>query len=327
MHSGDRMPEHRKSRLRRWYLPCLVLLTALAASEAAAWSEKPFDPKAGSRWLIVSELDRTETRVENGRRSMVALKKITRTELVFNAKLPDGGYRISFTRRATVASGDPREAALARIEGETMNNVAIRAVTDRNGKPLRVENLDEILARRKELVDRLATTVDAETAAVARRMLEGLTKVSDVEATRQLTDMEMLAMAQNSGLRPGETRNSTLESPSGIGPPLVKSREFSILQTDAATGNALMLLKESYTEESMREFLAVITRRSLGPGKATDERESDMRRMKMSFDNRFEIGVVDGMSRSLDATSTTSSDLLGNTMVIKDQRKVRISPL
>jgi hypothetical protein len=33
------------------------------------------------------------------------------------------------------------------------------------------------------------------------------------------------------------------------------------------------------------------------------------------------------MSRSLDATSTTSSDLLGNTMLIKDQRKVRISPL
>jgi hypothetical protein len=71
------------------------VLLALGATEAgaASWSEKPFNPKPGSRWLVVSDHDRTETRVENGSRSVVALRKTIKSELTFNAKMADGGYR------------------------------------------------------------------------------------------------------------------------------------------------------------------------------------------------------------------------------------------
>jgi len=146
--------------------------------------------------------------------------------------------------------------------------------------------------------------------------------VDEVGATTHLGDLELLAMAQNTGLRPGEKRRSTANVPSGIdGPPLSRARALSILRTDAATGNATMLLSESYTQESMREFTAAIAKRS------GDVRPSDMRRMKITLRNRYEIDVVDGMSRTLTEDSLTASTLLGNSMTIKDKRKVTVSPL
>lgn len=299
----------------------LLALTGTMAC-AASWTEKPFAPKIGSRWTLVSELDRTETRVENGSRSVVALKKTIRSELVFNEKTADGGYRITFTRQDTRASGDPGEVALAKIEGGVMNGLVIRATLDRNGKPMRVENLAEIRGKRQQIIDRLsATMADAEQVAALRRMLEGLTSVDEVGATSHLSDIELLSRAQNTGLKVGETRRTTTETPTGIGPPLAKLRALSISQTDAATGDALIVLTEAYTQESMRAFLAVIARRS---GQADPD---DMQRMKMSLDNRFEIGVVNGMSRTLSEDSVTASDLLGNTMVIKDTKKLTVSPV
>lgn len=308
--------------VRRCLHVAVVATVALASPQAlAAWTEKPFNPKIGSRWTLVSELDRTETRVENGSRGVVALKKTIRAELVFNEKTADGGYRITFTWRDAKASGDPNEVALVKIESAVMNGLAIRAVLDRNGKPLRVENLADIRSKRQEIIDRLSATMsDAQQVAALRRTLEGLTSVDEVGATSHLSDLELLSTAQNTGLRAGETRRTTKETPNGIGPPLAKVRELSIAQTDAATGDVLVLLTEAYSEESMRAFLSVVAKRA---GQANAD---DMQKMKMSLDNRFEIGVVDGMGRTLNETSVTASDLMGNTMTIKDARKVMVAP-
>lgn len=305
-------------------------MLALAGSAAATetWSEKPFNPRIGSRWTLVSELDRTETRVENGQRSVVALQKTIKSELIFNARMPDGGYRVTFIRRQTIPAGDAREVALVRIEGEVMNNLVIRALLDRNGKPLRVENLAEIRAKHRAIIERLAAgTASAETAAALRRMLDGMTKVDEVGATSHLGDVELLATAQNTGLKAGESRRTTSEVPTPVGSPMVKVREFAILQADAATGNVRARLTESYTEESMRAFLVALTQRGLGPGQAAADREKDMRAMKISLDNRYEIEVADGMGRAFTEESVTSSDLMGNTMLLRNKRKVTLSPM
>ena len=308
---------------------CRVGLTAVAAlaigsgdAVAAGWTEKPFNPAPGSRWQVVSELERSETTVEDGNRVVVNLKKKVTSELAFHEKTADGGYRITFMRTDTKASGDTRQVALIRIDHGIMKGLAIRAVTDANGKPLRVENVEDIRRKRQEIVDGFAATVPGGDKDAFLRVVEGLTTVDEVGATTHLGDLELLAMAQNTGLRPGEKRRSTANVPSGIdGPPLSRARELSILRTDAATGNATMLLSESYTQESMREFTAAIAKRS------GDVRSSDMRRMKITLRNRYEIDVVDGMSRTLTEDSLTASTLLGNSMTIKDKRKVTVSPL
>jgi hypothetical protein len=303
------------------FLAAAALAIGSVAAAAAGWTEKLFNPAPGSRWQIVSELERSETTVEDGNRVVVNLKKTVTSELVFHEKTADGGYRITFTRVGTKASGDTNAVELIRIDDGIMKGLAIRAVTDANGKPLRVENLADIRRKRQEIIDGFAKTVPADRDAFLR-VVEGLTNVDEVGATAHLSDLELLSMAQNTGLRVGEKRRTTADVPSGIdGPPLTRARELSILRTDAATGNATMLLTESYTQASMREFLATIAARS------GDVRPSDMRRMKMSFRNRYEIGVVDGMSRTLTEDSLTVSTLLGNSMAIKDKRKVTVSPL
>jgi hypothetical protein len=303
-------------------LAIAALALGSAQAIAAPWTEKPFNPAPGSRWQVVSELERSETTVEDGNRVVVNLKKTVTSELVFHEKTADGGYRITFTRTDTKASGDTREVALVRIDHGIMKGLAIRAVTDASGKPLRVENLADIRSKRQEIVDGFAATVPGADKEAFLRVVEGLINVDEVGATTHLADLELLVIAQNTRLRPGEKRRSTAAVPSGIdGPPLMRARELSILRTDAATGDATMLLTETYTQDSMREFMAVIAARS------GDVRPSDVRRMKMSFRNRFEIGVVDGMSRTLTEDSLTASTLLGNSMSIKDKRKVTVSPL
>jgi hypothetical protein len=308
-------------RMCRVSLAIAVLALGSAQAIAASWTEKPFNPAPGSRWQVVSELERAETTVEDGNRVVVNLKKTVTSELVFHEKTADGGYRITFARTDTKASGDSNAVELIRIEDGIMKGLTIRAVTDANGKPLRVENLADIRSKRQEIVDGFAKAVPAEREAFLRAV-EGLTNVDEVGAVAHLSDLELLAMAQNTGLRPGQKRRVTANVPSGIdGPPLTRARELSILRTDAATGNATVLLTESYTQASVREFLAAIAART------ADVRPSDMRRMNITFRNRFEIGVVDGMSRTLTEDSLTASTLLGNSMSIKDKRKVTVSPM
>src|SRR6476469_7624858 len=73
----------------------VVAALAIGSVEAAAagWTEKPFNPAPGSRWQVVSELERSETTVEDGNRVVVNLKKTVTSELVFHEKTADGGYR------------------------------------------------------------------------------------------------------------------------------------------------------------------------------------------------------------------------------------------
>ena len=113
---------------------CGVGLLAAAAlangsvEAAAGWTEKPFNPAPGSRWQIVSELARSETTVEDGNRVVVNLKKTVTSELVFHEKTADGGYRISYTRTDTKASGDTAQLGLIKIEHGIMNGLALSLI-------------------------------------------------------------------------------------------------------------------------------------------------------------------------------------------------------
>src|SRR5450432_3293421 len=132
-----------------------LALSCLPAA-AADWAERPFIPPIGIRWIIQMAISKEEFRHENGRDSV---KKSTRTvtsELTFEAKTATG-YRVVYRRTKFSYDGDADKAAVMRPALAALNNITLRLVTDANGKPLKVENLDDIKSGLRKMVDTLAT--------------------------------------------------------------------------------------------------------------------------------------------------------------------------
>jgi len=119
----------------------------------------------------------------------------------------------------------------------TLENIEYRGEMDASGKPLRVDNVDEVKAGLRKRVDRLAG-LDPANAATLRQTFAPLLDVDATSAVNSLDELPNLALAQTTGLKLGETRRSSFSEPSGISPPLVINRELSIAKADPASGDA-----------------------------------------------------------------------------------------
>lgn len=119
----------------------------------------------------------------------------------------------------------------------TLENIEYRGEMDASGKPLRVDNVDEVKAGLRKRVDRLAG-LDPANAATLRQTFAPLLDVDATSAVNSLDELPNLALAQTTGLKLGETRRSSFSEPSGIGPPLVINRELWIAKADPASGDA-----------------------------------------------------------------------------------------
>ena len=119
----------------------------------------------------------------------------------------------------------------------TLENIEYRGEMDASGKPLRVDNVDEVKAGLRKRVDRLAG-LDPANAATLRQTFAPLLDVDATSAVNSLDELPNLALAQTTGLKLGETRRSSFSEPSGISPPLVINRELSIAKADPTSGDA-----------------------------------------------------------------------------------------
>lgn len=298
----------------------LVAIFAGAAS-AADWVERRFDPPVGSRWIIQRDLVNEERRNENGQHSMeTSTMKIT-SELVIEAKTATG-YRIAYRRLTSSYDGTGDNVASARLSLSALENVVIRASTDQGGKPLRVENLDDVNKALRTMIDRLTSGggIDPQVATQVRTLLSGLTQFTPEQAAEaNLDEVPALAVAQNTGLRPGETRRETLRPPNAVGPAMVKLTALSIASADAASGDVRYAMTESYDPASMREVL-------LAAAGALGRDPEDMKKMEITLDGRTDFEVSGGMTRALHRQSTMKSNLMGNTLVITDRKDVTVTP-
>lgn len=298
----------------------LVSVVAGAAS-AAEWVERRYDPPVGSRWIIQRDLFSEERRNEDGRESVVSsMMKIT-SELVIEAKTATG-YRIAYRRLTSSYDGTGDNVAAARLSLSALENVVIRASTDQGGKPLRVENLDDVNKALCTMIDRLATGsgVDPQAAAVARKLLNGLTQLTPEQAAQgNLDEVPALAAVQNTGLKPGETRRGSDRPPNAVGPAMVKLTALSIASADAASGDVRYAMTENYDAVSIREFLLAVA------GQVGRDPE-DMKKMDITLDGRTDFAVSGGMTRALHRQSTMKSNLMGNTLVITDRKDVTVTP-
>lgn len=307
-------------RILRAILPAAAALAVVAAFAAAAqdWRERVYDPAPGSKWIIQRDLTTEETTVENGRTSVLAgTLKIT-SELTVESKTADG-FRVAYRRTRSQFDGNNHDPATMRAALAALDNILIRASTDRSGKPLRVENLDDIRNGLRKLVDGVAGRNPADAAQV-RALLGRMTTIDAVQAAQlYLDEVPLLSLGQNTGLKPGEVRRSTEQMPTPIGAPLVKTSTLSIAAADPATGKLRLALAESYDEASMRAFLTEL-------GRNAGLSASDVQTMKISLEARTEMDVEDGVTRRISRVSTTSNDRMGNRKVTVSRKLVTVTP-
>ena len=189
-------------------LALAATLACIAAARAADWVERPYDPPARSHWIIQSEyVTEADT---NGQHVQSSLT--TTAELIFERKTAEG-FRVTYIMRNAAYDGDARTAALISPASKALENLAIHATIAPNGMPLRVENLDEVLTAARTAIDGMTTPLAGKPeAAILRRMATGMLVTDEKRAPRlYLVSLATLALGQNTGLRPGETRSSVEE--------------------------------------------------------------------------------------------------------------------
>jgi hypothetical protein len=301
-------------------------ILALAASAAAAdWVEPTFNPPVGSRWIIQRDL--TEQTDDNGTLSASTLK-IT-SLLTIEAKAADG-LRVTYARTASSYDGDPEEAATSRPVLAALQGLVYRVVTDAAGKPLRVENLDEVIATQKKMVEALAAT--GKDPQIQAAVVKSLGDMAGVDAARAaelyLDELPNLAVGQNTGLKIGEVRRSAPTQHNMFGlSAFLKTTTLSIVSVDAASGEVHLTLTEVTDPDSMRAMLVGLYEKTRDSDPAEADRNIEqVKSMALSQETRTEFDVVDGMTRRTRSLSTTSRDLAGNKFIDTTRTSVSVSP-
>jgi len=271
-----------------------------------AAAEAVYDPPAGSRWIVETEIRGEETRPEGSTTSLAR----TRAELTVEQKTSDG-FRVSWVQRGATVEGNARSAVLQRAYMSVMENVVIRASTDLSGKPLRIDNLDEAKAAMRRSADAVAPQFADMPArrALFDQLMSELTEVSaEKAASVYVNALNLLATAQNTGMKPREFRLTSRPAENPLGGDALKSNErFELTDADAA-GRFTFVNVTSIDAASMNDFMRSFARSLLAASgdSVTPERVNLLvQSLVFSFGKRAEFEVEDGMTRKVSETSTT----------------------
>ena len=289
-------------------LALAATLACIAAVRAADWVERPYDPPAGSHWIIQSE-DVTEADT-NGQHVQSSLT--TTAELIFEQKTAEG-FRVTYIMRNAAYDGDARTAALISPASKALENLAIHATIAPNGMPLRVENLDEVLTAARTAIDGMTTPLAGKPeAAILRRMATGMLIADEKRAPRlYLVSLATLALGQNTGLRPGETRSSVEEVANPLnGVPIKTSTTLRIDSADPATGKVRLIRTRAFDADEAKAFL-----RKLVPPAGDQNLDNVMTQATMVLDSRTEMDVEGGMTRVVRQEDTATGTMLSRSFV------------
>ena len=289
-------------------LALAATLACIAAVRAADWVERPYDPPAGSHWIIQSE-DVTEADT-NGQHVQSSLT--TTAELIFEQKTAEG-FRVTYIMRSAAYDGDARTAALISPASKALENLAIHATIAPNGMPLRVENLDEVLTAARTAIDGMTTPLAGKPeAAILRRMATGMLIADEKRAPRlYLVSLATLALGQNTGLRPGETRSSVEEVANPLnGVPIKTSTTLRIDSADPATGKVRLIRTRAFDADEAKAFL-----RKLVPPAGDQNLDNVMTQATMVLDSRTEMDVEGGMTRVVRQEDTATGTMLSRSFV------------
>ena len=307
-----------------------AVFAAIAMFEIApAFAAEPvYDPPAGSRWVVETEARSEEVRPDGTATSMIK----TRGELTIEQKTTDG-FRISYVQRDATVEGNARSVPLSRAYMKVLENVVIRASTDPSGKPLHIDNLDEAKAAMRGAASGLVEQFDRRpaTRALFDQLMSELVEVDAGSAASVYIDaLAVLAVAQNTRLKPGEFRQITKPAENPLGGDALKSTErFELIAADAATARFKFANVTSVDAASMDEFMQSFARSLLAASgdSVTPERVRQLvSSMVFSFDKRAEFEVEGGMTRQVAETSRTVFRGMEQNLIQTDVRTIMVTP-
>jgi hypothetical protein len=316
-------------RLRRLAGGAVLVAAGLAATSsvvtAADWVERPFNPAVGSRWIVQS--DKTEKDEAGSSVVGTSTTKVTAL-LVYEDKLSDG-YRVTYRRTDSTYEGNADDPAAARAALSALQGHTYRAVTDLAGKPLRVENLGELRAALQKMVDDVAgSAADPQITSAAKKLMADLANVDEQQAAKKnLDELPVMALGQNSGLKLGEVRRQTIADPVPGASPLQNTTLLTVVEAAPDGAKVRLKLTETTDPESMRAMLTSFYQKLGASSPAVREQIDAVKEMQFTQETQTEIEVFDGMTRSLHAEMVTSKSLPGEGEVrITESKIVTVSP-
>ena len=305
-----------------------IAVAAIAMFDVApAFAAEPvYDPQVGSRWTIETEARSEEVRPDGTATSLIR----TRGELTIEQKTADG-FRISYVQRDATVEGNARSVPLSRTYVKLLENVAIHASTDPSGKPLHIDNLDEAKVAMREAASGLTEQFDRRpaTRALFDQLMSELVEVDAGHAASVYIDaLAVLAVAQNTGMKPGEFRQVTKPAENPLGGDALKSTErFELVDADAARLKFVNVT--SVDAADMNEFMQSFARSLLAASgdSVTPERVRQLvNSMVFSFDKRAEFEVEGGMTRKVAESSKTVFRGMEQNLIQTEMRTITVTP-
>jgi hypothetical protein len=295
----------------------------------AAFAAGPvYDPAVGSRWIVETESRGEEIRPDGTATSLIR----TRAELTIEQKTADG-FQISYVQRDATVEGNARSVPLRRAYMDVLENVVIRASTDRSGKPLQIDNLDEAKAAMRDAASGLAEQFARRPASrgLFDQLMSELVEVDAGSAASVYVEaLAALAVAQNTGMKPGEFRQVAKPAENPLGGDALQSTErFELVDADDAAARLKFVNVTSIDAASMKDFMQSFARgllaasgNSVTPARVTQLVSS----MMFSFDKRAEFAVEGGMTRKVSEQSTTVFRGLEQNLTQTDRRTITVAP-
>jgi hypothetical protein len=305
-----------------------IAVAAIAMFDVApAFAAEPvYDPQVGSRWTIETEARSEEVRPDGTATSLIR----TRGELTIEQKTADG-FRISYVQRDATVEGNARSVPLSRAYIKVLENVTIHASTDPSGKPLRIDNLDEAKVAMRDAASGLTEQFDRRpaTRALFDQLMSELVEVDAGHAASVYIDaLAVLAVAQNTGMKPGEFRQVTKPAENPLGGDALKSTErFELVDADAARLKFVNVT--SVDAADMNEFMQSFARSLLAASgdSVTPERVRQLvNSMVFSFDKHAEFEVEGGMTRKVAESSKTVFRGMEQNLIQTEMRTITVTP-
>jgi hypothetical protein len=305
----------------------LAIATIALFDVAPAFAaERVYDPQVGSRWTVKTEARSEEVRPDGTATSLIR----TRGELTIEQKTADG-FRISYVQRDATVEGNARSVPLSRTYVKLLENVAIHASTDPSGKPLRIDNLDEAKGAMREAASGLTEQFDRRpaTRALFDQLMSQLVEVDAGRAASVYIDaLGVLAVAQNTGMKPGEFRQVTKPAENPLGGDALKSTErFELVDADATRLKFVNVT--SIDTADMDAFMQSFARGLLaasGDSVTPDRVRQLVNSMVFSFDKRAEFEVEGGMTRKVAESSKTVFRGMEQNLIQTDMRTITVTP-
>jgi hypothetical protein len=306
----------------------LAVTAALSPAFGQTFVERPYDPPVGSRWQIISRIDSEQERGTQTREQHVR----STAELTIEQKLPDG-FRLAYVWRSMTVTGSAPGSDAADKAFQVLKDVVIRARTDRAGKPVAIENLDEVRANMRNLVEKMAAEFEPkpEVGKFLRDLMQRmLTFDGEQAAQAYIEDIPVLASMQNIGLRPNDAVRRTEEFPNPLGGTMRSVTVTKLKEWDNAKGTAEYHQTREFDQDALRAFMGEFFRK-LQPasnGKLTPEAVAEMmKKMKFDMSSDTVFTVENGMTRRVEEITTITIHLMGHAMIKTERKGIEVRPL